>query len=101
MATDTLEKSERGKHATGPAALISRVYYCSSGCYDRKLRVGSSCTYRGCEGDAHGRGKKYALDHGYLNDSLPGSRKPKLGQESLFPEEENLAAESLSGDSTV
>ena len=54
---------------------------------DGKLALSGSCQCKACRGDAHGRGKKFAFDHGYLADSRPGSRRPQLSQEWLFPAE--------------
>jgi hypothetical protein len=74
--------------ATGPAGPIPYTPYCMPQCYDGgKRERATSCKCKGCNGDAHGRRKQYALNHGYLKLSPPGSRKPKPGQESLFPEE--------------
>jgi hypothetical protein len=74
--------------ATGPADPVPRTPYCASQCYAKgKRELSKSCHCVGCHGDAHGRGKKYAFDHGYLKYSFPGSRKLPLDQELLFPEE--------------
>ena|GEM_PF-1686465 len=74
--------------ATGPAGSNPHPAYCAPRCYADDKHVGSrNCTCKGCHGDAHGRGRKYAWDHGYLKDSPRGSRKPPFGQELLFPEE--------------
>ena len=74
--------------ATGPAGPIPRTPYCTPQCYAKgKRKLSKSCQCKGCDGDAHGRGKKYAFDNGYLKFSSPGSRKPPLGQVALFPEE--------------
>jgi hypothetical protein len=75
--------------ATGRAGPIPHPAYCTPQCYAKGKRVlSASCKCRGCRGDAHGRGRKYAFDHGYLKYSLPGSRKPPLDQELLFPDGE-------------
>jgi hypothetical protein len=89
MTENELEGKDRIPSATGPPGPIPRRAYCASQCYERgKRKLSRSCTCKACHGDAHGRGKKYARDHGYLKDSPPGSRKTPLGQEELpFPEE--------------
>ena len=75
--------------ATGPAGPIPHPDYCMHQCYAKgKRELGRSCECKGCDGDAHGRGKQYAFNHGYLKHSPPGSRKPKPGQEALFSEED-------------
>jgi hypothetical protein len=84
----TLEKGSPMPSATGPAGPIPHPAYCTPQCYAKgKRALSTSCQCRGCRGEAHGRGKKYAFDHGYLKFSLPGSRKPPLDQELLFPED--------------
>ena len=88
MAESTLEANNLIPSATGPAGPITRAAFCSRGCYaNDKHGLSGACTCKGCHGNAHGRGKKYAFDNGYLKFSPPGSRKPPLGQELLFPEE--------------
>ena len=85
------EEKEPVKLATGPAGPIPHADYCTPQCYEkgkRELRSSREC--RGCDGDAHGRGKKYAFDQGYLKYSPLGSRRPKPGQE-LLPLEEDIA----------
>lgn len=82
-------KSERNliPSATGPAGPIPHPAYCTHQCYAAgKPERSRSCECNGCHGDAHGRGKKYAFDHGYLKFSPPGSRRPPLDQERLFPD---------------
>jgi hypothetical protein len=88
MAESILEEKNLIPSATGPAGPIPRRDYCKPLCYENdKHGPSGSCHCKGCRGNAHGRGKSYALDHGYLKDSPPGSRKPPLDQEWLFPEE--------------
>jgi hypothetical protein len=88
MAKNKLEGGSPILTATGPPGPIPHPAYCMPRCYAKgKLALSGSCQCRGCRGDAHGRGKKYASDNGYLKCSLPGSRKPPLDQELLFPEE--------------
>ncbi len=87
MVENTLEGKTLIPSATGPAGPIPRPAYCARQCYaEDKHGTAGACQCKGCRGDAHGRGRKYAWDHGYLKDSPLGSRKPPLGQESLFPE---------------
>jgi hypothetical protein len=84
----TLEEASLILAATGPAGPIPHPAYCTHQCYAKgKPELSASCECKGCSGKAHGRGKKYAFDHGYLKYSPPGSRKPPLDQELLFPEE--------------
>jgi len=67
---------------------MPRIPYCTPQCYAQgKRELSKSCHCMGCGGHAHGRGKKYAFDHGYLKYSPPGSRKPPLDQELLFPDD--------------
>jgi len=74
--------------ATGPPGRMQHAAYCTPQCYAKgKVSLSGSCVCRGCRGDAHGRGKKYAFEHGYLKYSVTGSRKPPLDQELLFSEE--------------
>jgi hypothetical protein len=88
MAESTLEVKHLIPSATGPAGSIPHAAFCSRGCYaNDKHGLSGTCTCKGCGGDAHGRGKKYAFDHGYLRHSPPGSRKEPLDQEWLFSEE--------------
>ena len=89
MTETTLEGKYRTPSATGPPGPIPRRAYCAPQCYEKgKRKRSGSCHCKGCHGDAHGLGRKYAWDHGYLKDSPPGSRKTPLGQEPLpFPEE--------------
>lgn len=88
MAESTLEAKNLIPSATGPAGSIPHAAFCSRGCYaNDKHGLSGICTCKGCGGDAHGRGKKYAFDHGYLRHSPPGSRKEPLDQEWLFSEE--------------
>ena len=87
MAKKTLEEKDSVRR-TGPAAPIPRVPYCKHPCYAQgKRKLSESCQCKGCNGDAHGRGKKYAFDNGYLKDSPSGPRKPKLGQTDIPFEE--------------
>ena len=90
MAKDKVEaEKEPVLLATGPSGPIPHAAYCTPQCYEKgKRERRSSCEFRGCEGDAHGLGKKYAFDQGYLKHSPLGSRKPKPGQEPLFSEED-------------
>jgi hypothetical protein len=79
---------ERQGLATGPVGPIPHADYCTPQCYAKgKRELSRSCECKGCNGDAHGLGKQYAFNHGYLKHSPPGSSKPKPGQEPLFPEE--------------
>ena len=88
MAKKLSKEVDRGLSATGPAGSIPRTPYCTHQCYATGVRDRArSCECKGCDSDAHGRGRKYAFDHGYLKDSPPGSRKVPTGQEPLFPEE--------------
>lgn len=88
MAENMLNGKNLIPSATGPAGPIPHPAYCTPQCYAKGRRaLSGSCQCRGCRGDAHGRGKKYAFDHGYLKYSPPGSRKPPLGPELPFPEE--------------
>lgn len=74
--------------ATGPAGSVPHPAYCTPQCYTKGTRDRSgSCRCKGCGGKAHGRGKKYAFDHGYLKYPLGGPSRPQPDQESLFPEE--------------
>jgi hypothetical protein len=84
----TLEGVIPFRAATGPAGPIPHRAYCMPQCYAKgKPALSGSCQCKGCRGDAHGCGKKYAFDHGYLKYSLPGSRKPPLDQELLFSDD--------------
>jgi hypothetical protein len=88
MAEGTLDERDLIPPATGSAGPIPHPAYCTPQCYAKgKLKLSRSCQCKGCRGDAHGRGKKYAFDHGYLRDSPIGSRKPPPGIGWLFPEE--------------
>ena len=88
MAESTLEDKNAIPSATGPAGPIPHPAYCAPRCYaDGKHGSSGVCRCKGCRGDAHGRGRKYAWDHGYLKNSLPGSRKLSLGPELPFPDE--------------
>jgi hypothetical protein len=81
--------------STGPAGPLPRVNYCNEQCYSKgKLKRSRDCTCKGCQGRAHGRGKQYASDEGYLKSSPPGSRKPGTGQE-LLPFAENKDLDDL------
>lgn len=86
QAEATLEGASPIPTATGPGGPIPHPAYCTPQCYAKgKLALSGSCQCKGCRGDAHGRGKKYAFDRGYLKYSLPGSRKPPRDQELLSP----------------
>ena len=88
MAENTLEGGNLIPSATGPAGPIPHPAYCTPQCYAKgKLELSGSCQCKGCRGGAHGRGRKYAFDHGYLKYSPLGSRMPPLDQELLFPEQ--------------
>jgi len=88
MVESTLEAKNLILSATGPAGPIPHAAFCSPRCYaNDKHGLSGACTCKGCRGNAHGRGKKYAFDHGYLRYSPPGSRKLQLDQEWLFAEE--------------
>lgn len=71
--------------ATGPAGPVPHLDYCAPQCY-KKGKLSKSCKCKRCHGDAHGRGWKYAFEHGYLKCSPPGCRKPPFDQEELFPD---------------
>lgn len=87
-AEKMLEGESPIPRATGPRGSIPHPAYCTPQCYAKgKPARRGSCLCRGCRGDAHGRGKKYAFDRGYLKYSLLGSRKSPVDQELLFPEE--------------
>ena len=88
MAANTLEGERPIPSATGPAGPIPRRAYCTPQCYAKgKLKLSRSCKCKACHGGAHGRGKKFARENGYLKDSPPGSRKTPSDQEFLpFPE---------------
>ena len=87
MAVDILKDPGIVLSATGPAGQIPHPNYCMPQCYAKGKRdLSGSCQCKGCHGNAHGRGKKYAFDHGYLKHSPVVSRRPQPGQESLFPE---------------
>jgi hypothetical protein len=95
MAKDKLEEEEKEPVmvATGPAGPIPHASYCTPQCYEKgKRERRNSCECRGCDGDAHGLGMKYAFDQGYLKDSPFGPRKPKPGQVPLFSEEDLIEA---------
>jgi hypothetical protein len=88
--------------ATGPAGPIPHADYCAPQCYSKgKPEFSKDCQCKGCQGDAHGRGKKYAFDHGYLKYSLPRSRKLGSGQELLFSTEETDSVEVIDSPHTV
>jgi hypothetical protein len=94
MAQDRLEGRNLIPSATGPAGPIPHPAYCTPQCYAKgKRKLSGSCKCKGCRGGAHGRGKKYAFDHGYLKNAPPGSRKPPLDQEPLFPEQPSAEIE--------
>lgn len=83
-----MEEAIPFRAATGPAGPIPHRAYCTPQCYAKgKSALSGCCQCKGCRGDAHGRGKKYAFDRGYLKYSPPGSRKPPLDQELLFPDD--------------
>ncbi|MFP5236649.1 MAG: hypothetical protein ACLGSD_12170 [Acidobacteriota bacterium] len=87
MAMTFSKEADNQLPATGPAGPIPHPAYCTPQCYAKGIRDRARfCECKGCGSKAHGRGKKYAFDHGYLKYSPPGSRKPPLGQEPLFPE---------------
>jgi len=66
MAQDRLEGRNLIPSATGPAGPIPHPAYCTPQCYAKgKRKLSGSCKCKGCRGGAHGRGKKYAFDHGY------------------------------------
>ena len=88
MAENTTERKNLVHSATGSAGPIPHPVYCARQCYgDDKHRPSGVCQCKGCRGDAHRRGWKYAFEHGYLKSSPPGLQKPPLGQRQLFPEE--------------
>jgi hypothetical protein len=88
MSMELSKKANKVLSATGPAGPIPHPAYCTPQCYAKGIRERArSCECKGCNGKAHGRGKKYAFDHGYLKYSPPGSRKPPADQEPLFPDE--------------
>jgi hypothetical protein len=81
--------------ATGPAGSVPHADYCTPQCYAKgKRELSGSCQCKGCQGDAHGRGKKYAFERGYLKNSPIGSRRSQPGQEPLFPEESPALVEA-------
>jgi len=84
----TLEGERLIPAAKGPVAPISHRAYCTPQCYAKgKRALSKSCQCKGCSGKAHGRGKKYAFDNGYLKYSPHRSRKLPLDQELLFPDD--------------
>lgn len=88
MAKELSKEADNVLSATVRAGPIPRPAYCTHQCYAKGIRDRArSCECKGCDGKAHGRGKKYAFDHGYLKISPAGSRKLPAGQEPLFPEE--------------
>jgi hypothetical protein len=88
MKEHTPKEGSRTHSATGPAGPIPHPFYCTPQCYAKgKRELAKSCECRGCRGDAHGRGRKYAFDHGYLKLSPPGSRKLPTDQAQLFSDE--------------
>jgi hypothetical protein len=93
MADGTLEGKNQTPSATGSAGPISRAKYCTPQCYERGKRKRSrTCRCKGCGGDAHGRGRKYACDHGYINGSPVVFRRPPSEQRPLFPPESPASA---------
>jgi hypothetical protein len=84
MGEGMLEKGNFIPTATGPAGPLPHPAYCTPQCYAKgKRELSESCQCKGCHGKAHGRGKKYAFDRGYLKYALPGCRKPPPDQEWL------------------
>jgi hypothetical protein len=97
MKDETLEEGNRNPRATGRPGPIPHPHYCAPQCYNGKPELAKACECKGCGGDAHGRGRKYAFDHGYLKLSPPGSRKPPANQELLFLDDvENPAEQNRS-----
>jgi len=84
--------------ATGPAGPVPHPDYCRPPCY-KKGKLSKSCKCKGCRGDAHGRGWKYAFEHGYLSCSPHRYRKPPPDQEDLFPAEPFTPLEEAGGRS--
>jgi hypothetical protein len=88
MKEHTPKEANRRTSSTGAPGSIPHPAYCTPQCYAKgKCDLAKSCECKGCWGDAHGRGRKYAFDHGYLKFSPSGSRKSPPNQESLFPDE--------------
>jgi len=92
MAESSLESTILIPSATGLAGPIPHPDYCAPQCY-KKGKLSKSCKCKSCNGDAHGRGWKYAFEHGYLSCSSPGYRKPPFDQEELFPDEPPIPIE--------
>jgi hypothetical protein len=87
MAKKTVVEKDSVRQ-TGPAGPNLRTAYCNERCYKQgEGKLLERCRCKGCNGHAHGRGKKHALDGGYLRDSPPAPRKPKLGQTDIPFEE--------------
>jgi hypothetical protein len=96
MTDSKFRRGDLNSSATGAAGPIPHPTYCTPQCYSKgKVALSGSCQCRGCGGDAHGRGKKYAFDHGYLKYSLHGARKPPADQEFLFPDESPIPLDSV------
>lgn len=94
MAENMLVGKNLTPSATGPAGPIPRRNHCTPQCYAKgKRKLARSCKCKSCHGKAHGQGKKYASEHGYLKDS-DYSRKPQPDQERLFPDELPIADEN-------
>jgi len=86
MAKSMLEGKNLNPSATGPAGPLPRRAYCQKRCFEKgKHELSRPCRCTGCGGDAHGCGRRYALDHGYLKESPIGSRRPPEGHPRLFP----------------
>jgi hypothetical protein len=97
MKEHSSKEGNRRTSSSGAPGPIQHPAYCTPQCYAKgKLGLAGSCQCQGCRGDAHGRGKKFAFDHGYLKHSMPGSRRPPLDQELLFPDEEISSEQSRS-----
>jgi len=87
MSVDEAESEDFLQPATGPAGRIPHTDYCTWQCYDKGKRENwAACDCKGCDGKAHGRGKQFALDHGFLKESPVPSRRSPADQEALFPE---------------
>jgi hypothetical protein len=87
MALKSGIEKNRIPSATGPAGPIPHRHYCAPACYAGNPASTSDCKCKGCKKNAHGRGRQYAFENGYLKNSQPNLRKPPEDQEELFPDE--------------
>jgi hypothetical protein len=96
MALKVKEEDRPLPSATGAAGPSLRINYCTSSCYEAKHpAAGNACGCKGCNGNAHGRGRQYAFDHGYLKDLTHGVNKPKPGQMALIFEDDSDGADVM------